>query len=473
MTEPVIIQGGMGVAVSDWKLVSTVARTGQLGVLSGTGLDSVFVRRLQLGDAGGHIRRALAHFPVPAIANRILERYYIAGGKEPETPFRLAPIFTARPSIALQQLTVVANFVEVFLAKEGHNGAVGINLLEKVQLPNLSSLYGAMLAGVDYVCMGAGIPREIPGALDGLSRHEKVSLKLHVHGACDEDDYRCWFDPSAVIGSAALALRRPKFLAIVGAAALALALARNSSGRVDGFVLEGHVAGGHNAPPRGPLRLSRQGEPVYGPRDEPDLAKMRALGVPFWLAGSYDSPGRLREALDAGACGVQVGTAFAFSRESGFVAEVKSQVVDHALRGQAHVFTDPRVSPAGFPFKVVSRRDSLSNGLVYAARRRVCDLGYLRQPYKRQDGTLGYRCPAEPALDYLRKGGRADETVGRKCLCNALMASVGLAQVRNAGYVEQFLVTAGDCLRALSRFGATRRPSYSALEVMEYLLQPA
>ena len=47
-------------------------------------------------------------------------------------------------------------------------------------MPNLASLYGAMLAGVDYVLMGAGIPREIPGALDALSRHEPASLKLDV-----------------------------------------------------------------------------------------------------------------------------------------------------------------------------------------------------------------------------------------------------------------------------------------------------
>jgi NAD(P)H-dependent flavin oxidoreductase YrpB (nitropropane dioxygenase family) len=65
-------------------------------------------------------------------------------------------------SAARHRVTILANFVEVFLAKEDHAGVVGINLLTKVQMPNLPSLYGAMLAGVDYVIMGAGIPREIP-----------------------------------------------------------------------------------------------------------------------------------------------------------------------------------------------------------------------------------------------------------------------------------------------------------------------
>ena len=63
MTNPIIIQGGMGVGVSGWRLARTVAETGQLGVVSGTALPLVLTRQLQLGDPGGHLARALAHFP--------------------------------------------------------------------------------------------------------------------------------------------------------------------------------------------------------------------------------------------------------------------------------------------------------------------------------------------------------------------------------------------------------------------------
>ena len=69
--EPVIIQGGMGVGVSGWQLARAVSRTGQLGVVSGAALDAVFVRRLQSGDAGGHLRRALGEFPYPDVAERV------------------------------------------------------------------------------------------------------------------------------------------------------------------------------------------------------------------------------------------------------------------------------------------------------------------------------------------------------------------------------------------------------------------
>jgi nitronate monooxygenase len=66
-----------------------------------------------------------------------------------------------------------------------------------------------------------------------------------------------------------------------------MTLARKSAGKVDGFVVDGSSAGGHSAPPRGPLTLDANDEPVYGPRDSPDLEQIRALGLPFWLGGSY------------------------------------------------------------------------------------------------------------------------------------------------------------------------------------------
>ena len=165
---PVIIQGGMGVAVSSWQLAGAVAKAGQLGVVSGTALDVVIARRLQDGDAGGHVRRALEHFPVPAMAQRILSRYFLEGGRAPDQPYHPVPKLSMDTPVAGLELSIVSNYAEVWLAKEGHNGVVGINFLEKVQMATPSAAYGAMLAGVDYVLMGAGIPAEIPQLLDHL-----------------------------------------------------------------------------------------------------------------------------------------------------------------------------------------------------------------------------------------------------------------------------------------------------------------
>jgi nitronate monooxygenase len=139
-------------------------------------------------------------------------------------------------------------------------------------------------------------------------------------------------------------------------------------------------------------------------------------------------------------------------------------------QGAARIFTDPIASPTGFPFKVVQMEGTLSTVEKYAARKRICDLGYLRHLYRKPDGTAGYRCPAEPIEDYLKKGGTLADAQGRKCLCNGLVANVGLSQVR-AGYdPELALLTAGDDVANIAQFLKPGCDSYTAAEVLERLL---
>ncbi|HET7537013.1 MAG TPA: nitronate monooxygenase [Candidatus Didemnitutus sp.] len=468
MQLPVIIQGGMGIAVSNWQLARTVSRLGELGVVSGTLLAAILARRLQEGDPGGNVRRALEHFPIPDVAERVLTDYYRTEGMPPAAPFKLTPMTTLHSSPALTDLTVAANFVEVYLAKEGHDGVVGINLLEKIQLATLPSLYGAMLAKVDYVLMGAGIPRSIPGALDRFAAGDAAQLKIDVAGAQAGEEFFSHLDPTTVWRKPAPTLPRPQFLAIVSSATLAQTLAKKSNGRVDGFVVEGELAGGHNAPPRGAMQLSPGGEPVYGPRDVPDLAKIRELGLPFWLAGSYARPEKIAEARSIGAAGIQVGTAFAFCEESGITPELKREAICASRAGTARVFTDPAASPTGFPFKVFQAPGTLSERTVYDARPRICDLGGLREAYRKDDGTVGYRCASEPIDAYVRKDGQAADAAGRMCLCNGLVATVGLGQ-RSANGIEPPLVTAGNEIADLARLVPAGADSYRAEDVIRYL----
>ncbi|MCI0340035.1 MAG: nitronate monooxygenase [Planctomycetales bacterium] len=468
-TKPRIIQGGMGAAVSSWSLARAVSALGELGVVSGTGLDVVVTRRLQDGDVGGHLRRILEGFPAPALARRVLEEHFAPGGRAPRQPYRLVPLHTVPVDLARQRLACVANFAEVALAKEGHPGLVGINFLEKMQVPVLPSLLGAMLAGVDFVLMGAGLPREIPGALDALARGETASLTLHVDGAAPGDDFRITADPREILGGDPPRLRRPRFLGIVASATAASVLATRANGHVDGFVVQGPEAGGHQAPPRGGLRLTPDGQPVYGPRDVVDLDAIRVLGRPFWLAGGRATPERLREALALGASGIQVGTAFAYCRESGLRPDLKHALLEKSRRGEVRVFTDAKASPTGFPFKVALLEGTLSEACFYDARERVCDLGYLRELYKRPEGGIGFRCPAEPVDTYAKKGGDPAETEGRKCLCNALLANVGVGSVRPGGADELPLVTSGDDLAKIARLLRDGEDSYSAEDVIRYL----
>lgn len=466
---PRIIQGGMGVAVSNWTLANAVARLGHLGVVSGTALDTVLIRRLQDGDEGGHVRRAMERFPMPDVTAYVLRRFFQPEGREPDQPYRLLPLYRQTVSALRDQITMLGSFVEVTLAKEGHDGMVGINLLTKIQLPTLPALYGAMLAGVHVVLMGAGIPRDIPGALDAMANHEAAAIKLDVVGAASGETEYLKFDPRSRFPGASAPLLRPRFFPIVSAASLAMTLARKSNGRVDGFVVEGPTAGGHNAPPRGPLRLNELGEPIYGERDVVDLAAMRDIGLPFWLAGGLGSPEALEHALAEGATGIQVGTLFAYTDESGFTPEIKRRVIDGALHHTLHVRTDARSSPTGYPFKIVVVDPEEP---TFSPRERVCDLGYLREAVRREDGSLDYRCASEPVDTYVKKGGALADTAERQCLCNTLCAAIGVPQVREGGFVEPAIVTSGDDVVNLATF-LDGRTHYRASDVIAYLTREA
>ncbi len=467
---PILIQGGMGVGVSSCALAQSVSKAGHLGVVSGTALDMVLARSLQVGDPGGHRRRALSHFPLKDVAARILKKYFVEGGKDEGKPFKSIPVPSLTPNRMSWDLLIAGNFVEVFLAKEGHDGLVGVNFLEKIQPPHLGSAFGAMLAGVDVVLMGAGIPRTMPGILDNLAIGQPVEYVLDVVGADRKNPVKMHFDPAEYWGSEPPKLKRPDFYAIIASATLAAMLKKRATGKVDGFIVEGPLAGGHNAPPRGQLQLSVEGEPVYGDRDVPDLSAIAALGLPFWLAGDFARPDAFKDAMKQGAAGVQIGTAFAYCEESGMPDDVKNTVLQMSSQGNARVFTDPVASPTGFPFKVVQLDDTLSNPDVYAKRSRICDLGYLRQGYIDDSGDLKWRCPSEPIDDYVRKGGEEKDTVGRKCVCNGLMSNIGLGQVQKDGYHELTLITSGDDVKTVSRFLKPSATSYTAQDVIDFIL---
>ncbi len=463
MKTPRIIQGGMGVGVSGWRLARAVAAAGELGVVSGTALDILLARRLQRGDAEGHLRRSMARFPNQALVARVLARYFPGG---PAKAARV-PRFTLDPPLELLELAVLGSFVEVDLAREGHRGLVGINLLQKILLPTLPTLYGAMLAGVDCVLMGAGIPFEIPAALAALAEHRPAELAFPITGA-EAGETRSRFDP-AVLALPATPLGIPRFLPIVSSFSIAKVLLKRAGGPIDGFVIEAPTAGGHNAPPRGQPRFDALGQPIYGPRDEPDLAAFRELGLPFWLAGGRGRRGALEEATRLGAAGIQVGTAFAFCRESGLDPGLRRAVLERVTAGEARVFTDPLASPTGFPFKVVDLPGTLAEAPVYAKRSRRCNLGFLRSAYRRADGRIGYRCPSEPVATWVAKGGAAADAEGRKCLCNGLLANLGLGGRTADGGDELPLLTAGDDLEGVRGLVAAGGGDYGADDVLRSL----
>jgi len=505
---PKIIQGGMGVQVSSWKLSRVLARNGELGIVSGTAMDIVLVRWLQDGDPGNLYRNALKHFPDQGMAQRFIDKFYIEGGKAADKPYRPLQMWQLDASQELREACVMGNFCEIWLAKHEDDGSlvtsskgeglIGINCLTKIQLPTIESLYGAVLANADYVIMGAGIPMEVPGILDKLAKNEDCKLVIDVDGS--EVVHHAYFSPKdfwTASGKPELAneeLKRPNFFPIVSSVMLAQAMLKRASGAgptkgIQGFVIEMPTAGGHNAPPRGfkydaetkshKLSLNDRGEPVYGPKDEVDLVKFSNIckGLPFFMAGYYARPEKLQEVLAIGGQGIQVGTSFAFSKESGLAPGPKEEVLRQIQNGDLSIFTDPVASPTGFPFKVLELEDSLSVKGKYEERPRVCNLGYLRTPYTTPQGKVGYRCASEPVDDWVKKGGATEATVGRKCLCNGLMANAGMPQVSpfkvkgaESRYVEEILITAGDDVNQCRKYMKEGVYEYEAQTVIDYLL---
>ena len=444
VSHPVLIQGGMGVSISSWRLAKAVARRGHMGVVSGTALDSVIAARLQEGDIGGELRRAFDAFPNRELADRVYYLWHSSKGLSESGVYKRVPMFSEKPPIYLLELTVLSAFAEVWLAKEERTGPIGINLLEKVQAPTLPLLYGAMLGGVDYVLMGAGIPRDIPGHLDRLLDHQICALRLNLD---NDEPVLAVFNP-AIMACEFAFLERPRFLAIVSSHILAMSLAR--SGGVDGFVLEGPMAGGHNAPPRGWTPASND-EPIYGERDEANLERVARLGLPFWLAGAQDDSESLGRAQSAGATGIQVGTAFAFCSDSGMENEVRRRAIEASLDNRAETRTEGRGSPTGFPFKTLSLEGSEGARPAGERKRQTCTHGYLRSAYRKKDGGIGWRCAAEPESHYVMKGGDLNDCTDRRCLCNGLLATAGHAHRMKSGELERPLITSGylRCLREL------------------------
>ena len=504
-----LIQGGMGVYVSNWRLAQAVSKEKPgitAGTVSGTGLDVVYTRLLQLGDPGGHIRRALQAFDQKftcQIGQRIIDRYFIENGKKPDERFKYPPKQVVHnlsgnkliPKPASSQaavelimedevieLLIATCFAEVWLAKENHPGRIFINFMHKIELPLIYCMYGAMLAGVDGMIVGAGNPDGLPKICSLLTTHQPVTHPLVVLYRESGEDFQLVFDPKTFADGVftKAPLNRPAFLAIVSSEHLASSLAQSLSEKPDGLVIEHHTAGGHNASPQGPLILDDRGQPIYGEADEPDFVSIRQTGLPFWLAGGYSTSEKIQYALSLGANGVQVGSIFALSQESGLKASYKTAILNKLKAGvdDSELVQTTLFSPTGYPFKVANLEGTLSEDNVYQNRQRVCDLGLLQQRAlgkTKEDGSrlMTQRCVAEPIDHFTNKRGLERNTTDRRCLCNGLLAAVGLGQIidqQGTAVEEPAIVTLGNNLGSIRRLSRNGQTIYWVKDVISDLL---
>jgi len=462
---PALTVAGMGVNISNYELCKAGAIAGEklgisvLPIVSGTALPAIMVDRLQSGDIDAI--RALREFDLVSnvkVSDRIISKFSpkAKGEKRLLTPKpEVFVMGSEEKQVEMNELAIASAFSEIALAKERHSSPVGINLLEKIQLMHLPTLLGAMMAGVDYVAVGAGIPIQIPQVLRDFADGKTASYRVDIAGIGQK--HVISLDPKKFIGDRKLNI--PKFFPIISSTVLAKVLCRASG--VDGFIIEGPLAGGHNAPARSKELDAKTGEPVYGEKDKPDLSAIKALGKPFYLAGAYADG--LKKAKELGAEGVQVGTLFALSKESGMRKDLAEKARKKIALGNLEVKCDPNVSPSGYPFMVTNLEGTLSQKGDYDQRERYCKYGYLVEVYKKEDDKLDFRCPAELVENYVRKGGKIEDTKGKVCLCEALIAAAGHSDA-------QPIITLGKIVEPVKKLMEGKKDGiYSAEEVVLYI----
>ncbi|MGB8815688.1 MAG: nitronate monooxygenase [Minisyncoccia bacterium] len=459
---PQIIQGGMAMYISNWWLAKVVSKLGQLGTVSGVSLEKAMVLILQMGDSGGHLRRALSSFPFPDVSGMVLKEYFVDGGVKKGSAMKNSPRFTIKPSEFLISLTVCANYAFMWLAKEGHKNPVSVNFLEKIAMPHLYAIFGVMLAGGDCITMGAGIPWQVPEVLSNFADGKEAKYKVPVIGE-NIKEYVMSFDPLQFFGSdlkKVLPLKMPWFLPIISSNALASVLMKKlPKGSIHGFVVEGKEAAGHNAPPRN--------KKEYCEKDKVNHDDIKDLGLPFWLGGGYASPGGLVRARLAGAEGIQVGSIFALCNDSAMNPEIRRRARYLGFRGELKVRTDMLISSSGYPFKVAELDGTISDPIIYKSRVCTCKHGALVQLYETREGAIGYRCTGESVDTYVMKGGNIDETIGRGCLCCGLFSNTEITD----DSTEPPIVTLGDDLGFLRHLMVDAHSSYSASDAIRYLLR--
>jgi nitronate monooxygenase len=314
--------------------------------------------------------------------------------------------------------------------------------------------------------MGAGITLQIPGVLDAIASGGSPSYRVYVENSTKGTE-TINFNPREFIGDKfPKELRRPGFLPIVSTDVLAkLMVSKLPSGSIQGFVVELPTAGGHNAPPRKKGVFDESGQPLYGPKDEVNFEQLRNLGIPFWIAGSYASPKNLLKAQELGAVGIQAGSIFALSEDSGMDPSYRAEMRRLGYRDKLLVRTDGQASPTGFPFKIPQLSNTHSSSEVYAMRVRNCSRKALQFPAERENGKIVFRCAAEPISDYLRKGGKIEDTVGARCLCNGLFSAAGIGNPN-----ELPIFTMGDDVSFLHHLMKDENSSYRAIDAITYLL---
>jgi nitronate monooxygenase len=314
-----IIQGGMGIGLSNYTLAGAVAREGGVGVLSSAALDRIL-----------SVRHGKKMKPREAAAQDVRDARELSGG----------------------------------------NGAIGMNIMVAVINQYEDSVLGSMDGGVDMIISGAGLPMALPEIAKTHPRADEVALVPIVSsGRATEVIFKRW----------------------------------SRSGRLpDALVVEGPLAGGHIAWREPSEALLEENKLENLLAEVFAVVKKWNLDIPVIAAGGVYTSADIQRFLDMGCAGVQMGTRFLATEESGANAEYKKALIK-CTEDDIELASRPG-SPCGMVFRVIKHSPFYQQAL---ARERApkCDKGYLL--------NKGY-CPSK------------HENEKTFCICNGLLSSINL-----------------------------------------------
>ncbi len=327
-----IIQGGMGIGLSNYTLAGAVAREGGLGVLSSAALDRIVSKR--------HDKK-----------------------------------FKPRDAAA-QDVRDAREFSKIGLKSDSGSlstsnkpGMIGMNIMVAVINQYEDSVLGSMDGGVDVIISGAGLPMALP---EIASRHERASevalVPIVSSGRALEVICKRW----------SRVQRLP-----------------------DAIVVEGPLAGGHIAW-RDPVEaMSKENELDNLLTDVLEVSKKWG-NIPVVAAGGIYSHDDIVKSIQMGCVGVQMGTRFLATHESGANEHYKQLLVE-CTEEDIELANRPG-SPCGMLFRVLKQSPFYQQALL-RERAPKCDKGYLL--------NKGH-CPSKY------------ENEKTFCICNGLLSSIDM-----------------------------------------------
>jgi nitronate monooxygenase len=252
----------------------------------------------------------------------------------------------------------------------GNGGAIGMNIMVAVINQYADSVLGSMDGGVDAIISGAGLPMALVEIAKEHPRFEEVALiPIVSSGRALEVICKRW---------------------------------SRSNRLPDAIVVEGPLAGGHIAWRTTEDALSPNNRLENLLADVFRTAKKWNLNVPVIAAGGVYTHDDIVRFIEMGCDGVQMGTRFLATYESGANETYKKLLVESKPR-DIELSTRPG-SPCGMMFRVLTDSPFYQQAL---ARERApkCDKGYL-----------------------LNKGNCPSKYENEKtfCICNGLLASIDL-----------------------------------------------